>query len=180
MHIQYLEVLILGRNLDPFLCNGAQVCSSPAVLCMDLFFSLFVSTFAGFIATLPRPITLRQKRWKMKRHWILTKSRNTVRAFRRSCAISPPFALFGETPLTWDALHGASDAASTFSCISKTFVEIRSGFGHGPRPAETMSGSPEQSRRGHAAEKDTRRESLQTCASTIPWKPGQASSVRAL
>lgn len=49
MHIQYLEVLILGRNLDPFLCNGAQVCSSPAVLCMDLFFSLFVSTFAGFI-----------------------------------------------------------------------------------------------------------------------------------
>lgn len=80
---------------------------------------LFVSTFAGFIATLPRcPITLRQR--EIKRHWIRIKKSQCVRYSFGGYATSlhrshcPP-----KRRLHGTLLHGASDAASTFSCISK-------------------------------------------------------------
>ncbi|KAM6488030.1 hypothetical protein HDV62DRAFT_346661 [Trichoderma sp. SZMC 28011] len=94
---------------------------------MDLF-CLLVSTFAGFIATLPRcPITLRQR--EMKRHWIRIKKPQCVRFSSRATyphrSHCPP-----KRRLHGTLLHGASDAASTFSCISKKrCLKYAPGFG---------------------------------------------------
>ncbi|KAL7802633.1 hypothetical protein V8C43DRAFT_268916 [Trichoderma afarasin] len=145
-------------------------------LCMDLF--LFVSTFAGFIATLPRcPITLRQR--EIKRHWIRIKKTQCVRYSFGGYATSlhrshcPP-----KRRLHGTLLHGASDAASTFSCISKKRC-LNNAPGFGTRTS---------SRRNHVGISGTNsarstpqkkryagKNPCTICASTIPWKPGQAS-----
>lgn len=74
MYIQYhIQSMHTGKYLSKPGSNSYVMVPkfTARQLCMDLF--LFVSTFAGFIATLPRcPITLRQR--EIKRHWIRIKN----------------------------------------------------------------------------------------------------------
>lgn len=177
-HIQSMHYLgVPVRNLDPFLCNGAQVCSSPAVHGPFLFACFDFCRIHCYTPSLPHHAASKRNKTTLdtnQKPQCVRFNDHATYPHRSHC---PP-----KRRLHGTLLHGASDAASTFSCISKKrCLKYAPGFWDTDLvPPKTMSGSPEPNSAREARRRKTIRgqESLHNLRIDDSMEAGPASGPR--